>query len=119
MADQNISAMRQAVPNFGTALSLDLDIDPESWPLIGFLLADETYHRAYREEVARISSEVFTPERMIAIYDVNFQLLAAFLQETNDADAIGALRLATDDLVAHVSERAAAAEAFLQGHTAD
>ncbi len=112
-ADSNISVMRRGIPNFGTALSLDLDIDPDSWPLIGFLLADETYQRAYREEVARISSEVFTPERMVSIYEANFQLLAAFLQETNDEDAIGALRLATDDLVAHVSERATAAEAFL------
>ena len=111
--DSNISVMRRAIPNFGSALSLDLDIDPDSWPLIGFLLADETYKRAYREEVARISSEVFTPERMVSIYEANFQLLAAFLQETDDADAIGALRLATDDLVAHVSERATAAEAFL------
>ncbi len=113
MADQNISAMRPAVPNFGRALSLDLDIDPDSWPLIGFLLADEAYQRVYREEVARISSEVFTPERMVAIYEANFQLLAAHIEETGDADAIAALRLATDGLVAHVNERAGAAEAFL------
>jgi len=117
--DSNISVMRRGIPNFGTALSLDLDIDPDRWPLIGFLLADEIYKRAYREEVARISSEVFTPERMVAIYEANYLMLAAFLEETGDADAIGALRIATDDLVAHVHERAAAAEEFLLGQSAD
>ena len=119
LADQNIRAMRLAVPNFGTALSLDLDIDPDRWPLIGFLLADETYKRAYREEVARISSEVFTPERMVSIYEANYQMLAAYLEETDDADAIGSLRLATDGLVAHVHERAAAADAFLMQNEAE
>ncbi len=116
--DSNISVMRGGIPNFGTALSLDLDIDPDSWPLIGFLLADETYQRAYRDEVARISSEVFTPERMISLYEANFQLVAAHMREVNGEEAVTSLRIATDDLNEHVLERAAAAEAFLQEHTA-
>ena len=51
-----IRAMRRIVPNFGTALPLELDIDADAWPLIGFLLADPVYHAAYVNEVASISS---------------------------------------------------------------
>ena len=119
LTDRNIRAIRQAIPNFGTALSLDLDVDADSWPLIGFLLADETYQRAYRDEVARISSEIFTPERMVSIYEANFELAAAHIREFNGEEAVASLRIATDDLMEHVYERAAAAEAFLQGYTVD
>ena len=95
------------------------EITPEVWPLIGFLVEDEVYGARYVELIQQVSSGVFSPDTMIDIYEANFQLLAAFLEETDDADAIGALRLATDDLVAHVNERAAAAEKFLLGQTAD
>ncbi len=112
--DSNISVMRRGIPNFGTALSLDLDIDPDRWPLIGFLLADETYKRAYREEVTRISSVVFTPERMVSIYEANYQMLAAYLRDVGAHDDLENLREATDGLIAHVQERAEAAAVFLQ-----
>ncbi|MCE2471785.1 MAG: hypothetical protein J4G18_07780 [Anaerolineae bacterium] len=80
------------------------------WPLIGFLVEDEVYGARYVELIQLVSSETFSPETMIPIYEANYQMLAAYLEERDNADAIGALRLATDDLLAHVHERAAAAE---------
>ena len=97
--------------------SLD-EITPEAWPLIGFLLQDEAYAERYIELVAQVSTEVFTPERMIPIYEANFRMLADYLEGSEESAAVDALRAATDELVAHVHERATAAEAFLQEHTA-
>ena len=117
--NDSIRAMRQMVSNFGTALTLDLDINPDRWPLIGFLMEDEQYRQRYLELVAEISSEVFTPERMQPIYESNFRILADYFEESEGSEAIDALRAATDELVAHVHERAAAAEAFLQANSAE
>ncbi len=94
------------------------EITAEVWPLIGFLLEDEVYGARYIELVAQVSTEVFTPERMIPVYEANFRMLADYLEESEESAAVDALRAATDELVAHVHERAAAAEAFLQEHTA-
>ncbi len=113
--NDSIRAMRQMVSNFGTALTLDLDINPDRWPLIGFLMEDEQYRQRYLELVAEISSEVFTPERMIPVYEHNFEMLSDYMEAVEDADAIEALRAATDSLIAHVNERAVEAEAFLSG----
>ncbi len=95
------------------------DVDGERWPLIGFLMEDEQYRQRYLELVAEISSEVFTPERMQPIYESNFRILADYFEESEGSEAIDALRAATDELVAHVHERAAAAEAFLQANSAE
>lgn len=109
----NIRAMRQMVPNFGTALTLELDINAGRWPLIGYLMEDAVYSQIYRDEVARISADIFTPERMIPIYEANYELLAATIAEFEGADALTDLRRATDALVAHVRQRREAAAAFL------
>ena len=108
-----VRAMRLIVPNFGTALTLELDIDADSWPLIRFLLDDPVYQAAFLDEVARISAGVFAPERMIPIYNANFDMLSRHLQSVGKAADISPLRSATNYLVAHVRERATAAEAFL------
>ena len=98
--------------------SLD-EIAAEQWPLIGFLVEDEVYDARYVELIQLVRSDVFSPETMIVTYEENYQMLVAYLEEAEDTDAVEVLRSATDDLVAHVHERAAAAEAFLMEHTAD
>ncbi len=98
--------------------SLD-EITAEIWPLIGFLLEDAVYHARYIEILTQVSVDVFTPARMIPIYEANFRMLADYLGSVDDSGAIDALRVATDDLIAHVNERAAAADAFLREHGAD
>ena len=98
-------------------LSLSMDtVDADAWPLIGFLMEDAEYSRRYVELVTELSSSVFTPQRMIPVYEQNFAMLAAFVIESEGEDAVAALRAATDDLVTHVNQRAAAAEAFLAGN---
>ncbi len=98
--------------------SLD-EVTAEIWPLIGFLLEDAVYHGRYIELLTQVSAEVFTPARMTPIYEANFQMLADYLGDVDDSEAIDALRAATDQLVRHVNERAAAADAFLREHGAD
>ena len=101
-------------PGWFKVLSLPMDeVDPDVWPLIGFLMDDPLYRCRYVELVAEISENVFTPQRMVAIYEANFEMLVALLGETEGADSMAPLRAATDALVAHVYERAAAAEVFL------
>ena len=112
-ASAGVRAMRQIVPNFGTALTLELDVDAESWPLIRFLLDDPVYYAAFLDDVARISADVFTPARMIPIYKANFDMLSSHLQSVGREAEISALRYATNHLVAHVRARATTAEAFL------
>lgn len=111
--DQN----RPAIPIPGGRSVLDLSmsgVDPESWPLIGFLIENDIYLQFYLDEVARISKDVFTPGRMVTVYEENFQLLAEFFQDIGGPEDIKALRAATDELIEHVYERAAAAEKFLR-----
>ncbi len=111
--NDSIRAMRRRVPNFGTALTLDLDINPVRWPLIGFLMDDEQYRKRYLKLVAEISSEVFTPARMIPVYERNFELLSAYVRRYDGDQAVADLRRATDYLLRHVEERAKAAAEFL------
>ncbi len=94
------------------------EISAEVWPLIGFLLEDEAYAERYFELVAQVSAEVFTPERMIPIYEANYDMLSAYIESAEGAGSALALREATDALIEHVQERAAAAEAFLQENSA-
>ena len=91
----------------------------DTWPLIGYLIADAVYGARYVELVENVSSDVFSPANMTAIYEDNYRLLAAYFGETASTEALETLRTATDQLVAHVHERAAAAEAFLQEQTVD
>jgi len=76
------------------------------------------YRQIYVEGVAELSADVFTPERMIPIYEENFALLAAYLQAAEGEEAVSALRAATDELIEHVQGRASAAEEFLAQQTA-
>ncbi len=115
MDDGSLSPNRGRGGSLGSStwtFSLD-EISAEVWPLIGFLVEDEVYGARYVELIQAVSSEVFAPETMTALYEGNYQMLAAYLQENDSAVDLEALRLATDKLVAHVEERAQAAEAFL------
>ncbi len=95
-------------------LTLSLaDVDADAYPLIGFLMADPVYHSRYVALVAQVSSEVFTPARMELIYEANYELLAAYLRDVGAHDDLEDLRTATDGLIAHVHERAEAADSFL------
>lgn len=100
------------------SLALD-DVEGERWPLIGYVLEQKEYHQFYVDEVARISREVFTSERMIPIYEANFALLAEYVTHSEDEDALTELRAATDELIRHVNSRAAAASSFLQAQAVD
>ena len=93
------------------------EIDAEAWPLIGFLAEDDQYRLSYVELIETVASDVFASEIMTAIYDDNYQMLAAYATENDIALDIEALRDATDGLIAHVHERAEAATAFLQSQT--
>ena len=110
-----------AFSNFGMALSIGLDEVDEGWPLIRFLLDDEVYGARYRELVAEIAADVFNVERMGPIYEANYELLAGYQSEVAGASAVElvALREATDELVAHVVRREAAAAEFLAGSRAN
>ena len=95
-------------------LSLALDeIESEAWPLIGFVLDDEIYANRYIDFLRHVSADVFRPQRMEAIYEANYRMLAAYVGEREGEDAVKALRAATDDLLTHANERAEAAAALL------
>ncbi len=97
-----------------SALSLSLEeVDAERWPLIGFLLEDAVYRNRYLELLTEVSTEVFTPQRMAAIYEKNYALLSAYIEVADGEDSLTALRQATDVLIDHVRERATAAADFL------
>ena len=94
--------------------SLD-EISAEVWPLIGFLLQDEVYAARYIDLVAYVDADVFTPARMTAIYEANFEMLAAYLHDVGADDDLESLRSATDGLIEHVQQRALAAAEFFAG----
>lgn len=95
------------------------EINADAWPLIGFLVEDEVYGARYIELVKEVSSTAFSPEYLNAVYEDNFQMLAAYLGAVDGVDTVDALRTATDGLVAHAQARAAAAETFLQAQPAE
>lgn len=96
-----------------------MDVMLDYWPLIGFLIEDEVYRARYRELVHEVSGDVFSPQIMLDVYEQNFEMLAAYLVATDNADTVETLRSATDALLAHVHERAAAAQSYLQVQAAD
>ncbi len=95
------------------------EITAEVWPLIGFLVEDKVYGARYLELIQTVSSDVFAPETMTAIYEANYLMLAAYIQENDNTEDLDELRDATDKLVAHVNERAGAVEEFLLGQGDD
>lgn len=103
-------------PGLMPPLELSLaDVDPAAHPLIGLLMEAPLYRSRYVELVALVASDIFTPERMTAIYEANFEMLANYLRDVGaDAD-LESLRSATDGLIEHVQQRALAAAEFVLG----
>ena len=96
-------------------LSLSMDeVNVEAWPLIGYVMEGPVYAERYLKLLAQVSTEVFTPELMVPVYEANFSMLSDYLMAKEGAESIVALRAATDALMEHVHARASAAATFLR-----
>lgn len=104
----------------GGALPLDFaDVDAR-WPLIRYLYDDEVYRERYEERIQAAIGGVFSPERMIPIYQSANALVTPYVTGAEGEQAgytflrsAGELTSELSALISHVDERESAAEAYL------
>ncbi|MEM1179145.1 MAG: CotH kinase family protein [Acidobacteriota bacterium] len=102
------------------ALPLSFDGVDGKWPLIRLLIDDEIYGARYREHVRAVAAEVYSPERMVPIFEEMHALVAPAVIGA-DGERVGytCLDSAADffaslpELIAHVHERACAVAEYL------
>ncbi|MDB4223795.1 CotH kinase family protein, partial [Granulosicoccus sp.] len=106
--------------NRGGALALDFgNLDGNEWPLIAKIYADDVYKARYNILLAEVIANAFETSSMQAAYDNYSALVAPYA--TTELPGYTFLRSgddfynAIDELKAHVSARAAAVSAYLNG----
>ena len=107
--NQNGGAMNAQQPGGGnqTAPSISLDEVGEKWPLIRYIMDDEVYSHKYAAAVENVISEVFTVEKMTAIYE-NYAILIedyvnAETSVANDSQFANAVEILKNHVVDRVS----------------
>ncbi|MEM8994633.1 MAG: CotH kinase family protein, partial [Acidobacteriota bacterium] len=104
------------------ALPLSLDGVDAKWPLIRFLIDDELYRARYREHVRSVAAEVYSPERMVPIFEEMHALVAPAVTGA-DGERIGYTCLESPgdflaslpQLIEHVNGRESAVAEYLAG----
>lgn len=102
----------------GRSVSLSLKDVGKSWPLLRYIADDEVYFTKYKNYVKEFTENVFTPEKMSALFDKNHQLIASavakeqkpFTHLTKPEDFDNELNM----LKAHVVKRNAEVKDFLK-----
>jgi len=104
----------------GGALSLSCSEVTDDWPLIRFLLDDDTYNTRYKGYLEEVANGAFEPAKMTAIYQQYHDLISPYAVGTDgeqpgytflnsDADFSSAL----NQLISHVSSRYSAVQDYL------
>lgn len=92
----------------GGALSLSLDEVSDQWPFIRYVLDVPAYESLYQEYVAEFSADVFSSEKMSALYDTH----AAVISEPASNET-PQFENAVSTLKSHVEQRTSAVQAYL------
>lgn len=98
-----------------SAPSISLDEIGENWPMIRNLLDDEVYAQQYALAVENLITNVFTTEKMSAVYDTYAALIEAFIKEENSEVGITRFTDAVTTLKQHTAERVSLANEYLNG----
>ncbi|GGD47347.1 hypothetical protein GCM10011514_09170 [Emticicia aquatilis] len=102
----------------GRSISLSLKEASKNWPLIRFIADDEVYFAKYKNYVKEFTENVFTPEKMSALFDKNHQLIAsAVAKEQKPFSHLNKLEDFDNELnslKAHVVKRNAEVKEFLK-----
>lgn len=102
----------------GGALGLSLGEVGSNWPLIRYLMDVDEYQQVYKDYLLEFSQDVFTTEKMIALYSQYQDLLQEYAYAESSpytfihSDA--AFDAAIDEMKQHVQERASAIQSYLQ-----
>ncbi|HTU60646.1 MAG TPA: CotH kinase family protein, partial [Polyangiales bacterium] len=105
----------------GASPSLGLDEVTDTWPLIRFLLDDETYRARYRHYLARVIEQEYTPEAYTEAFTAARDLIEPYVTGP-EGEQPGytfqrepdAFTQAVEQLVTHVTNRQAEVKAYLQ-----
>ena len=102
----------------GGSLNLDFsDLNSSSWPLIGFLYADDTYREIYQGYLKEVTDDLFNTSTMQPLYDEYEELLEPFANaETNNYSFLnnGSIAQGISTLKSHVAQRVSAVSSYLQ-----
>ena len=104
----------------GGALSLSLVEADGGWPLIRYLIDDDTYRPQYVEFVQAVINGAFEPSRMIAMYQEMHDLIQPYVTGAEGENG-GFTFLSSDGefdaelsyLISHVERRCSAAQVYL------
>jgi len=71
------------------AITLSLSGVTNSWPLIRYVADDPVYFAAYKQYVSDFATNIFTTEKMNALFTYNHELIAPYVSgpdETEEGD---------------------------------
>ena len=116
-ANKNDGAVNAQQPGGGnqSAPSISLDEVGEKWPLIRYIMDDEVYSQQYVAAVENVISEVFTVEKMTAIYEKYANLIESYVKAETSAPSNSQFISAVQTLKNHVAERVSLANEYLGG----
>lgn len=105
--------------NMGGSLALDFsDLNSSSWPLIGFLYADEEYRAVYESYLVTVRDDLFNEAKMQALYDEYGELIAPFANAEIDGYTFlnngSSFQQAISTLKGHVVQRVNAVDSYFQ-----
>ncbi|WP_299780906.1 CotH kinase family protein [uncultured Formosa sp.] len=100
------------------AVSIDFsDVSSSSWPLIGYLYADETYKAQYDEYVQETIDNYFSVSKMQSKYATYSSLIEPYATTEMDGytflNSSSDFQTAVSQLNSHVSQRASIASSYL------
>lgn len=101
----------------GGGLSFEFsEVNANSWPLIGYIMADDAYRAIFDAYVSDFITGVFEPSKMEAKYNAEMDLLQASADaEQNGYTYInGKFSSSVSTLISHCSQRKAAVESYLE-----
>jgi spore coat protein H len=102
----------------GGALSLSLSEVNQNWPLIRYLMDQETYQASYKSYLEKFINEVFTKEKVTASYTKWQSLINASVEKEEGTytflRSYSEFGLEVSYLISHVANRVSAVSEFIQ-----
>jgi spore coat protein CotH len=93
------------------------DVSTDSWPLLGYIYADDVYRTQYNAYLETFTDGVFEPATMSALYSSESALIESSVDMESDPytylNSSADFDDAVTDLINHCSQRSTAVESYL------
>ncbi|MCH4890426.1 spore coat protein [Acidaminobacter sp. JC074] len=100
-----------------SALSFSMSEVRDDWPLISYLMEDETYIEKYQQYLIEFTDQVFNTEKMTQVYEKHYELIKAYAYDEESGytfiDTDQSFDKAVEYLIQHVEDRKETLDSYL------